>query len=83
MSAKPDKHREAVEKALHLLGEHFEAVQILATRTIEGSTHTMFRGTGNWHARMGLAVEFVNKDFAQENAIQIADRINPNDGGDE
>ena len=66
-----------VEKTLHDLGEHFEHVQLLMTRTVEGSTHTVFKGVGNWHARFGMAHEFINKDVAQENANQLAQQIKP------
>lgn len=72
-----EKVAAAVEKALHDVGEHFEAVQILATRTVEGATHYIFKGVGNWHARMGMAAEFVNGEVAKENAQQIAEHLKP------
>jgi hypothetical protein len=66
-----------VEKSLHDLGEHFESVQILVSRVVEGSTHTVFKGVGNWHARVGMCHEFLNKEMAMETASQLADKIKP------
>lgn len=64
---------EFVEK----LGEHFDHVQILATWNEEGLTKAAYSGCGSWYARQGLAHEFINKDIAQENAHQLAEKINP------
>lgn len=68
---------QAIDKALELMREHFDAVQILATFQENGSTDTGYVGFGNWYARQGMAHEFINKDIAQENARQFADKLNP------
>lgn len=78
---KKDQISEVVDKALHDLGEHFEHVQILLTRTVEGRTHSVMKGCGNWHARIGICHEFINNEVAQEHAIQLADKLNPPDEG--
>lgn len=79
MTTKPDPASKAIDQALHILGEHFEAVQILATRTVEGNTHTACRGVGNWYSRQGLAHEFIQHEISKENAIQIADQLKATD----
>lgn len=74
-----DPASKAVDQALHVLGEHFEAVQILATRCIEGNTHTCCRGTGNYHSRIGLAHEFLNAEVAKEHAVQLSEIVKPSE----
>lgn len=64
---------DAVEK----LGEHFDAVQIMVCWQRDGCTKSMYRGGGLWHARQGMAHEFINQDVAQENADKLKDVINP------
>jgi hypothetical protein len=64
-----------LEAAAAALAEHFDAVQILATSQEEGTTHSFYRGQGNWYARQGLAHEFINSDIAQDAAVQIAEQI--------
>lgn len=66
-----------LQDAAHRLGEHFDAVQILASRTEGGRTFCSKRGVGNWYARQGMAHEFINEDVAQENAVQLAQALNP------
>lgn len=78
---------EEVEKmvngAVDRLGEHFEAVQILVSWQDEGATFSLFRGTGNWFSRQGMAQSFINNDVAQDNARQIAEQLEPGDDDDE
>jgi len=79
-------HEEAeniAEKAAAELGEHFDAVQILITWNEEGRSICVKRGAGNWYARQGMAHEFINSDIAQDAAIQIAEKLNPPDKGDD
>jgi hypothetical protein len=66
------------------IGEHFENVQIMVTWNEGGITKSCFRGVGNWHARQGMAHEFINMDIAQENAKQIASELQykPDSGDD-
>lgn len=72
---------EAAEKMLEevaaKLGEHFDAVQILATWNQDGGSFHTKRGAGNWYARQGMAHEFINSDIAQDAAVQIAEHLQP------
>lgn len=64
--------RQAIEKALEILGEHFDSVQILANHeTVEGKTVAAFWGAGNWYARTGMAHEFLDQDSARNFAWEI------------
>lgn len=64
-----------LEQCAHALGEHFGAVQIMATWDEAGITKCSYRGVGNWYARQGMAHEFINADIAQESAKQIAEQL--------
>lgn len=51
-----------VRKHLESLGEHFDAVQIMATKTTDdgdGGTMNIILGSGNWFARYGMARMFI------------------------
>lgn len=72
-----------VMKKVEELGEHFDAVQILVCWNEHGSTRSIKRGGGLWHARQGLAHEFINEDIAQDQAMQIGRQINPPNDGDD
>jgi len=53
-----------LEDAAKKLGEHFDSVQIFATRhepTIEDGTITVSYGVGNWFARYGQIKEWLIK----------------------
>lgn len=65
------------------LGEQFEAVQILVSWNEDGLSKMRKMGAGNWYARQGMAHEFINSDIAQENAHQIAEKLNPPDEGED
>jgi hypothetical protein len=63
-----------VDKALGVLGEHFDACQFIGTYVDDdGITHCLTRGTGNWFARMGAAREFIDRDQAQTTADAIGE----------
>lgn len=66
------------------LGEHFDAVQIVASRIDEktGSTTPHHAGTGNWFARRGLCQQFIEMDQADTAARAIGPAINPPDEGE-
>ncbi len=68
-----------IEKVLADLGEHFEAVQILATKMApEGAgTERYFMGTGNWYARQGMGASFLKTDEARTLADEIGDKLQP------
>ena len=66
-----------IERLAASIGEHFDAVQIMVSWVDEGSTCAVSKGTGNFYARLGLAHEFILLDAAKEQAIEIAERLNP------
>lgn len=72
-----------LEEFASKLGEHFEAVQILATWTEDGTCRHVKRGTGNWYARMGTAHEFIETNKADDQACLIAEKLNPPDEEDD
>jgi len=54
-----------VQKALDMLGEHFDSVQILCTRYNggdDGGTVNISRGTRNWFARYGQMKEWMIRE---------------------
>lgn len=67
MDAKEKQQIETVVKrAIHELREiGCDAVQIFVSWQNNG-TNTVAYGDGNWHARKGMAQEFIDKDFIQE-----------------
>ena len=72
-----EKISATVEQCLHVLGEYFSDVQVLASRVVEGRTHSISKGVGNWYARQGMAHEFLNEEVARENARKISDELKP------
>lgn len=69
-----------VEKAVCDLREFFPHVQVLVSwRAEDEGTSALFRGKGNWYARVGMAREFLTRDESQTTAKEIADRLNPDD----
>lgn len=59
--------------AVAKLSEHFDAVQIVAAcLEPDGNTQPFFRGSGLWHARIGLCQEFVEMDKQKDQAMEIA-----------
>lgn len=50
-----------LDRAIAVLGEHFDTVQIFCTRYEGASTVSVNKGTGNWHARAGQVREWVVK----------------------
>ena len=58
-----------VEKMRSILAEYFDAVQILVSRiTPNGATEAIYRGSGNWYARQGMAHDFLGTEQAILNA---------------
>lgn len=74
-----------VDRVVSNLREFFPSVQVLVSWEDEndGATADVFRGSGNWYARAGMANEFLNRDQGQTLAKEIDDRTNPPDEGDE
>lgn len=64
------------------LGEHFDAVQILASWNHDGLSSHAKRGAGNWYARLGMCHDFIATNKASDQADFIAEKLNPPDEGD-
>lgn len=73
--------RSKIDKFLIELTEHLPSahIEVLVSFNEEGLTKSFHTGIGNWHARQGLAHEFIQADIAQENARQISERMAPPD----
>lgn len=68
---------DALQQAVDLLGEHYDAVQVLVTWSDAGITKSRHLGSGNWYARQGMAHDFVKSDDSAELAKEIGKVINP------
>lgn len=66
-----------VDECVARIAEHVDAVQIMVSWNEEAMTQCLKRGAGNWHARQGMAHEFIERDKAQEHANELARRIKP------
>lgn len=64
----PPDLEEVVRKCTVILGEYFDAVQILCSVQLPGSegTQMVALGSGNWFARAGMARRLLIRDTAQE-----------------
>lgn len=54
-----DEDLARLDRCLAQLSEHFDSVQIVATRHNGDATISCHRGTGNWFSRYGAVVEWV------------------------
>lgn len=68
----PAEQEQLVQKHVHALLEHFDCVQILVSNSIAEGTANVFLGGGNWFARQGMAHEFIRKDRAQTEALELS-----------
>lgn len=73
----PDELIKIVEKAAADLGEHFDAVEILASHPASDGRgwECIKRGTGNYFARLSMAQEFIDEDKAETMARAVASRF--------
>ena len=62
MNADKDQDLELLQKAIDTLGEHFDSVQIFATRHDTDGTKSIQKGCGNWFARYGQVREWMLKE---------------------
>lgn len=70
-----------VDKALRVLGEHFDSLQVVGTFVDdEGMTHCLTRGVGNFYARVGAVQEFLERDAAQTTARAIGEVMSDDEG---
>lgn len=73
-----DAQRDALLKqVVQLLGEHFDAVQVLVSWNEEARTELMTWGCGNWYARRAMAQDFIERDQAQTTADEIRKQMPP------
>lgn len=80
MSAEKEQRDKALNDAVLLLGEHFDAVQIMATALkSDGSQDSLLSqaGHGNVYTRIGICREWV---IIQEEKTRIETREEMNDG---
>lgn len=66
-----------LDRCLAQLSDHFDSIQIVATRHDGDSTISFHRGTGNWFSRYGAVVEWVA--FANARAAEKVRREDPED----
>jgi len=66
-----------IDDALKVLHEYFDAVQILTSWNEQAETRAVYRGTGNFHARIGMAYDFIKRDDAQTMATEISEQLEP------
>jgi hypothetical protein len=72
----PEEARAICDDAVARLGEHFDAVQILACYLREdGETTAVRRGMGLWPARVGMAHAFIEQDRADDQAWAVAQEL--------
>lgn len=61
----PDPDLARLDRVLAQLSEHFDSIQIIATRHAGDGTLTFQRGTGNWFSRYGATAEWVDMQRAR------------------
>lgn len=73
--ARKESQDKAIADALSILGEHFEAVHIMASVTTDddGGTSLRSMGIGNYYTRLGMMHEFIENARAEEIASQLRD----------
>jgi hypothetical protein len=66
-----------IDECVARISEHFDSVQILASRRhpAAGGTQALMRGAGDWYARQGMAHEFIDLDRAKTQAHEIANEM--------
>lgn len=61
--------------------EFFECIQVLASFVDDnGNTQSYYSGTGNWHARQGMASDFLKQDAAVTFANEMCECECDDDG---
>lgn len=77
MDDEKDRDVELLKKAAESLGEHFDSVQIFASRhepETENGTVSCNEGTGNWFARIGQVREWlIRRDEESKEAVRKED----------
>ncbi len=60
----PDPDLSRLDRCLAQLSDHWDSVQIIATRHNGTATIVADRGTGNWYSRFGATSEWVERQRA-------------------
>lgn len=68
-----------VDSAIAKLAEHFDHVQLLISYNEQDNTRSLFRGSGNWFARQGMAHNFIQRDIANETAESVSRELKLDD----
>lgn len=76
----PEELEEIVQKHVEGLGEHFCAVQVLVSVVDDAGTTNVYRGSGNWFARQGMAHDFITRDQAETFTSKMPKPPPDNDG---
>lgn len=64
---------ELVKKAIDLLSEHFDCVQIMVSWNEQSETRDIYSGSGNWYGRIGMAHDFILCHDSQQYAEDMKD----------
>lgn len=75
----PAEQKNIVRQHVTALSEFFDSVQIFVSNSSDIGTESVYLGSGNWFARQGMAHDFIHKDQAQTEAIELSAVINPKD----
>ncbi|MDH5244495.1 MAG: hypothetical protein OEX05_11220 [Chloroflexota bacterium] len=65
-----DERYQIIERHVAMLREHFDSVQILASRTEDGGTARFEYGSGSWYERLGLTRSLVIRWEEQERVAE-------------
>jgi hypothetical protein len=70
----PEEAEKWLSKIVAQIGEEYDCVQILVSRSAPelGGTERIFIGSGNWYARSGMAAAFLQRDKAQEIGKEVS-----------
>lgn len=77
-----DEATKVLDDAAAALGEHFEAVIIIASRPFpanERLTQIVHRGRGNWYAQRGMMREVMENDQARTVAHHVREQLKDSD----
>jgi len=69
---KPKEAISLLDFHVSALMEHFDSVQIMASRSAHEGTEDVMRGGGNWYARQGMAHDFITRDKARTEAHELS-----------
>jgi len=75
-----DQRLAILDRHVRELSEIYDSVQVMGS-FVDCNNQTMMhhRGSGNWFARQGMAHTFISESLAEDQAIQIAKKLDPPD----